>query len=435
MKNKDIDNILKENLKDIINFSEYENSEIKCKKQAFKIYNEEQKKLLQSHILLNKHKFNLSVIDREIITIYSKTYTKDIIDKLIYQIGKIIYLSYKKNFTKIKNPKNNQYYTSDAGWGCMIRCGQMLLSRGIYKYYKQMKYDSFNALKETSKFFLDNPLDINELPEPFIHMMSTYLKSIDVINNNKDKTLISCYSPFSLKSICLNGIICDKSAGEWFSDVNMCYLFQLISEKYNLFNNLKILSFQSCVVKEDIIKSCFSTEKTFTNENEFIVYDGNKYYFKNMGIIFISVRLGINVISKEYHESIRKYFLCKESIGIIGGIKNLAYYFIGYKNNGNLLYLDPHKKKKCRKFINEIDYNDKYLSKNIHSLNINKMTTALSFGFIFRNFKEYNDLFKFFLINMKSFDYPLFTVTEKDVFDEGINGNLKNLINMEADDF
>ena len=36
---------------------------------------------------------------------------------------------------------------------------------------------------------------------------------------------------------------------------------------------------------------------------------------------------------------------------------------------------------------------------------------------------------------MKSFDYPLFTVTEKDVFDEGINGNLKNLINMEADDF
>ena len=42
----------------------------------------------------------------------------------------------------------------------------------------------------------------------------------------------------------------------------MSYLFQLISEKYNLFNNLKILSFQSCDVKEDIIGSCFSIEKT-----------------------------------------------------------------------------------------------------------------------------------------------------------------------------
>ena len=63
------------------------------------------------------------------------------------------------------------------------------------------------------------------------------------------------------------------------------------------------------------------------------------------------------------------------------------------------------------------------------------MTTALSFGFIFRNFNEYNDLFKFFHINMKSFDYPLFTVTEKNVFDEEIKGNIKNLINMEGDDF
>ena len=42
--------------------------------------------------------------------------------------------------------------------------------------------------------------------------MSTYLKSIDVVNNKKEKNLISCYSPFSLKSIYLNGTICDKSA-------------------------------------------------------------------------------------------------------------------------------------------------------------------------------------------------------------------------------
>ena len=46
---------------------------------------------------------NFWEIDREIITIYLKTYSRDIIEKLIYQIRKIIYLSYKKNFIKIKN--------------------------------------------------------------------------------------------------------------------------------------------------------------------------------------------------------------------------------------------------------------------------------------------------------------------------------------------
>ena len=432
MKNEDIDNILKENLKDIINFSEYENLEIKCKKQAFKIYNEEQKKSLQSHILLNKHKFNLSVIDREIITIYSKTYTKDIIDKLIYQIGKIIYLSYKKNFPKIKNEKKNKSYTNDSGWGCMIRCGQMILSRAIYKYYKKLKFDSFEALVQTSKYFLDTPISFDEFPEEFFHMISFFLKNND-INKIESEKLKGTFSPFSLKSICLNGILCNKGAGEWFSDVNMCYLFNLISENYSLFPNLKILSFQSCVIKETIIKNCFSKEKSI-NENEFIDFDNEKYYFKNMGIVFISVRLGITNISLDYHDSIRKYFLCKESIGILGGIKDLAYYFIGYKDDGELLYLDPHSTKECCSYINEIDFNDKYLSKNIKSLSINKMTTALSFGFIFRDYLEFCDMFKFFSVYMKDFNYPLFGISEKNI--ENFNAEkLENEINMEIDDF
>ena len=153
-----------------------------------------------------------------------------------------------------------------------------------------------------------------------------------------------------------------------------------------------------------------------------------------MGIIFISVRLGINNISLEYHDSIRKFFLCKESIGILGGIKDLAYYFIGYKDDGELLYLDPHSTKECSSYINENDFNDKYLSKNIKSLSINKMTTALSFGFIFRNYLEFCDMFKFFSVHMKNFDYPLFGICEKNI--ENLNSELlKNKINMEKDDF
>ena len=74
------------------------------------------------------------MINNEKITIFSKTYTQDIMNKLIYSIGKIIYLSYKKNFPSIINKKKNKTYTNDSGWGCMISCGQMILSRAIYKY-------------------------------------------------------------------------------------------------------------------------------------------------------------------------------------------------------------------------------------------------------------------------------------------------------------
>jgi cysteine protease ATG4 len=431
--NEMIINTLNNNLNKLLQFSEEkQNHKLNKSIEPYKKYSKNSKSKFKAHILSIKHKFNLFNISNEKITIFSKTYTQDIIDKLIYSIGKIIYLSYKKNFPIIRNEKTNKTYTNDSGWGCMIRCGQMILSRAIYKYYKKLKFDSFEALVQTSKYFLDTPISFDEFPEEFFHMISFFLKNND-INKIESEKLKGTFSPFSLKSICLNGILCNKGAGEWFSDVNMCYLFNLISENYSLFPNLKILSFQSCVIKETIIKNCFSKEKSI-NENEFIDFDNEKYYFKNMGIVFISVRLGITNISLDYHDSIRKYFLCKESIGILGGIKDLAYYFIGYKDDGELLYLDPHSTKECCSYINEIDFNDKYLSKNIKSLSINKMTTALSFGFIFRNYLEFCDMNKFFSVYMKDFDYPLFGISEKNI-DNYNAENLDKIFNMEKDDF
>ena len=171
------------------------------------------------------------------------------------------------------------------------------------------------------------------------------------------------------------------------------------------------------------------------NNNEYIEFENEKYYFKNMGIIFISVRLGIEKISIEYHKSIRKFFLCKENIGIIGGIKNLAYYFIGYKDDGELLYLDPHSTKECSKYIFNNNINHYYLCSNVKSLEINKMTTALSFGFIFRDLNEFNDLFKFFDVHMKYFEFPLFGVSDKNIMDNFNYDMFKNKVNMDNDDF
>ncbi len=55
-------------------------------------------------------------------------------------------------------------------------------------------------------------------------MISIFLKNNDINNIEFDK-LKGSFSPFSLKSICLNGILCNKGAGEWFSDVNIVIYF------------------------------------------------------------------------------------------------------------------------------------------------------------------------------------------------------------------
>lgn len=50
---------------------------------------------------------------------------------------RIIWFSYRKNFPMIRSSDNNesQSASSDFGWGCMIRCSQMLLAETLKRHY------------------------------------------------------------------------------------------------------------------------------------------------------------------------------------------------------------------------------------------------------------------------------------------------------------
>lgn len=55
-------------------------------------------------------------------------------------INSRLWFTYRKNFEEFKGTRIN----SDCGWGCMIRCGQMLLANAliqlvIYENFRQIK--------------------------------------------------------------------------------------------------------------------------------------------------------------------------------------------------------------------------------------------------------------------------------------------------------
>ena len=64
-----------------------------------------------------------------------------------------------------------------------------------------------------------------------------------------------------------------------------------------------------------LIKQCFVESNNINlKEDEFFLFNDKKYIFKNYGLIFVSVRLGIDSIENFYFNSIKNLFNCKEFI-------------------------------------------------------------------------------------------------------------------------
>ena len=182
-------------------------------------------------------------------------------EKIIYELGKVLLFTYRKNFPKIFNYKTKKTYTTDAWWGCMIRCGQMILSRGIYLMLKSKGLTTKNALSYTVPLFNEYPITKNKL-HPFFHGM---IEKYNNLNKDDKMEIKEFFPPFSIKTLCDVGEIFERTAGEWFSDVIITKVFKRISENFNLFTNpqlnVKILTFQSFIDMPTLLNECFVVQK------------------------------------------------------------------------------------------------------------------------------------------------------------------------------
>ena len=97
--------------------------------------------------------------------------------KLQSKLSKIIYFCYRKNFLPIYSNKSSKTtYTSDSGWGCMIRCSQMLVARALYKIFKQQGFPKAKALYNSIVYFLEHPFQFAMIPDIFIPVLNNYVK-------------------------------------------------------------------------------------------------------------------------------------------------------------------------------------------------------------------------------------------------------------------
>ena len=281
------------------------------------------------------------------------------------EIKKKIYISYKKDFEPINN------MTSDNGWGCTIRSVQMLIANIII----------FNLLGRNYDYSKNNIIENNTL----------YNKVIDMFNDNY------------LSSLSLHNIIKKSKnikVGEWVGSNTVCYVISNLINSENIVNNLIVEKCSDRVIEyRDIVKKM---------EDKAL-------------LLLIPMRLGLSKIDSTVYDNIYFYIRNTYFMGMIGGVNNSCYYFLGIDNeNNNLIYLDPHKVQ---------NYNDNrqnaYHTSGYYYKSLSDVDPSISFAFYFENI---NNFIKFTdIINKINDDNKLFSINYSNNYTSYNETNLPNI--------
>lgn len=189
---------------------------------------------------------------------------------------------------------NSEYFTTDCGWGCMIRTGQTLLANALLNLHlgRQWRFSE----------------EANEKHEQIVSWF------------------IDCPShPFSIHRIVDKGrILSNKKAGEWFGPSAAARSIQALCSDFDSGLSVYIGSDSGDIYENDVFKVAKDDTGVFQPV-----------------LILLGVRLGVESINKLYWNSLKSILQSSESVGISGGRPSSSHYFFGFQGD-YLFYLDPH---------------------------------------------------------------------------------------------
>ncbi|KAF9433606.1 Cysteine protease atg4c [Entomortierella beljakovae] len=279
------------------------------------------------------------------------------------------WFTYRKDIARI----DPSYYTSDAGWGCMMRTGQSLLAQAFSNIFLGRDWRANSIMSEDSK--------------------------------QKYKTLLGWFAdeperPYSIHNIAKSGMYLDKRVGEWFGPSTVAHALNCpVTVLVPMYNSISY---------SEILRAATDSRNTSSTK------DSNKNESPSNWkpvVILMPSRFGLDKLTESYVGNLKQLFKLPQLLGIAGGRPGRSLYFIA--NQGSeLFYLDPHFVKP-RAAQDELSKTPSmsYHCSVIRSMDINEMDPSMMLGFLIQSPKDLADLSARLRNDMEK-RYPLFTVSE-----------------------
>ena len=251
--------------------------------------------------------------------------------------GSLFWWTYRYDFPEIKP----YCITSDAGWGCMLRSAQMMLSHALRIHFK-------------SRHWKPEPSTLKAREDDFVASLMTWFADFP------SKT----ESVYSLHNMCAAGLAkYEVLPGEWYGPGTACYVMRDLvalhqQQQSNIFRVhvssegtiYKDLVFE--LMTKDAAKKIISKQQDEKkHEQEQVIVEPfhpldpdipelaelnlNDLEWDTSLLLLIPLRLGLDSFNEKYVQSVAQIFSLPQSVGILGGRPRGARWFYGAYADGS----------------------------------------------------------------------------------------------------
>ncbi|ORZ26732.1 hypothetical protein BCR41DRAFT_300964, partial [Lobosporangium transversale] len=282
-----------------------------------------------------------------------------------------LWFTYRKDMLRIEPSA----YTSDAGWGCMMRTGQSLLAQAFvhiilgrdWRYHQQPTEEVVQKYCNILSWFADEP--------------ERY---------------------YSIHNIAKAGVHLEKRIGDWFGPATVAHAL-----------NVRVSDIERAAIDGQPKMARASMESVGPNFYEHQSKTSESTSWKPV-VILLPARFGLEKLTERYINNLKRLFRLPQFLGIAGGRPGRSLYFVASQGN-ELFYFDPHFVKpratqeelSCYPSIVRLCYHCNV----IRSMDILEMDPSMLLGFLIRSADDLVDLCTRLKTEMEH-GYPLLTIVE-----------------------
>lgn len=201
-------------------------------------------------------------------------------------------------------------WTSDSGWGCMLRTGQSLLANTLLHLHLGRDWRKPPYPIQTADY------------ATYVQLITWFLDSPSPL------------SPFSVHRMALAGKDLGKEVGQWFGPSTAAGAIKALVHAFPKAGLGVSVAVDSVVYQSDVYAASH-------NQIESPKRHTKKSWGDRGVLVLIGTRLGIDGVNPVYYEAIKEIYTWPQAVGIAGGRPSSSYYFVGSQAE-NLFYLDPH---------------------------------------------------------------------------------------------